>query len=427
MFNRESHGKVWFSAARCRFDVTLQDEFAWRENPNPLLRHVLKHTNQHKIWWRQQMATASALLAIYDGNSPVTGEFPAQRPVTRGFGVFCDLRLKKWLSKQSWGWWFETPLRYLWRHCNVIGTLPSYPFQIPMQCKHDDVIKWKHFHITGTLCGEFTGPGDFPTQRPVTRSFDFFYLRLDKRLSKQWWGWWFETPSWSLWRQCKGYPSETHLTLKSCEISFIHNIRLNRSIFSIFCTEHGSDAAVLCAEFRDNSVREGRSYRKRRCHEIWGWDEFRADILYCTWQLTEARNSGGHPILRSQQKPVIRADILYCAANRSPLFGRTSYIAQPTEARNLNLWRPHDNVIKWRHFPRHWPFVQGIHRSPVNSPHKGQRRGALMFSLIYTWTNSWLNKGDVGDLRRPRVHYAVTVMRALHFESKFMPFHSRQK
>ena len=61
----------------------------------------------------------------------------------------------------------------------------------------------KIFRVTGPLCGEFTGPGEFPTQRPVTRSFDvFFDLRLNKRLSKQRWGWWFETPSWSLWRQC---------------------------------------------------------------------------------------------------------------------------------------------------------------------------------------------------------------------------------
>ena len=60
------------------------------------------------------------------------------------------------------------------------------------------------FRVTGPLCGEFTGPGEFPTQRPVTRSFDvFFDLPLNKRLSKQPWGWWFETPSWSLWRQCK--------------------------------------------------------------------------------------------------------------------------------------------------------------------------------------------------------------------------------
>ena len=55
------------------------------------------------------------------------------------------------------------------------------------------------FRVTGPLCGEITGPGEFPTQRPVTRSFDvFFNLCLNKRLNKQPWGWWFETPSWSL-------------------------------------------------------------------------------------------------------------------------------------------------------------------------------------------------------------------------------------
>ena len=59
------------------------------------------------------------------------------------------------------------------------------------------------FRVTGPLWGEFTGPGEFPTQRPVKRSFDvFFDLRLNERLSKQPWGWWFETPSWSLWRHC---------------------------------------------------------------------------------------------------------------------------------------------------------------------------------------------------------------------------------
>ena len=59
------------------------------------------------------------------------------------------------------------------------------------------------FRVTGPLCGEFTGPSEFPTQRPVTRSFNIFFdLRLNKRLSEQPWGWWFETPSWSLWRQC---------------------------------------------------------------------------------------------------------------------------------------------------------------------------------------------------------------------------------
>ena len=64
------------------------------------------------------MERVSALLAICAGNSPVTSEFPAQRPVTRSFDVFFDLPLNKQLSKQSWGWWFATPSRPLWRHCN---------------------------------------------------------------------------------------------------------------------------------------------------------------------------------------------------------------------------------------------------------------------------------------------------------------------
>ena len=70
----------------------------------------------------------------------------------------------------------------------------------------------------------------------------------------------------------------------------------------------------------------------------------------------------------------------------------------------------HDDVIKWKHFPRYWPFVRGIHRSPVNSPHKGQWRGALMFSLICVGLNGWINNREAGDLRRYRAHDDVTVM-----------------
>ena len=70
----------------------------------------------------------------------------------------------------------------------------------------------------------------------------------------------------------------------------------------------------------------------------------------------------------------------------------------------------HDGVIKWKHFPRYWPFVRGIHRSPVNSPHKGQWRGALMLSLIYAWINDWVNNREAGDLRRQHGHYDVIVM-----------------
>ena len=91
-------------------------------------------------WWRHQMETFSALLVICAGNSPVPGEFPAQRAVTRGFDVFFDLRLNKRFSKQSWCWWFETLSRPLWRHCNVPeikqGTNPSNITQL-----------WLYFYI----------------------------------------------------------------------------------------------------------------------------------------------------------------------------------------------------------------------------------------------------------------------------------------
>ena len=71
----------------------------------------------------------------------------------------------------------------------------------------------------------------------------------------------------------------------------------------------------------------------------------------------------------------------------------------------------HDDVIKWKHFPRYWPFVRGINRLPVKSPHnKGQWRGTLMFSLICAWINCWANNREAGDLRRHQAQYDVTVM-----------------
>ena len=82
----------------------------------------LKHTPTVS-WWRHQMETFSALLAICVGNSPVPGEFPAQRPVTRSFDAFFDLHPNKRLSEQMWGWWFETLSHSLWRHCNDTPTV----------------------------------------------------------------------------------------------------------------------------------------------------------------------------------------------------------------------------------------------------------------------------------------------------------------
>ena len=74
------------------------------------------------------------------------------------------------------------------------------------------------------------------------------------------------------------------------------------------------------------------------------------------------------------------------------------------------FYTEHDDVIKWKHFPRYWPFVRRIHRSPVNSPHKGQWRRALMFSLICVWINGWVTNREAGDLRHYRTHYDVIVM-----------------
>ena len=112
-------------------------------------------------WWRHQMETFFALLAICAGNSPVSGEFPAQRPVTRSFDVFFDVRLIKRLSKHSRGWWFGTLSHPLWRHRNEICLrivllcmcyliwLPQYQWSRPtrfganrlnVNCKVDTVI-----------------------------------------------------------------------------------------------------------------------------------------------------------------------------------------------------------------------------------------------------------------------------------------------
>ena len=94
-------------------------------------------------WWRHQMETFSALLDLCAGNSPVTGEFPSQRPVTRSLDIFFDLHLNKRLSKQSWGWWIETPSRSLWRHCNVqlSSWQGSHKWSRTRQC-HKTYVNW---------------------------------------------------------------------------------------------------------------------------------------------------------------------------------------------------------------------------------------------------------------------------------------------
>ena len=71
---------------------------------------------------------------------------------------------------------------------------------------------------------------------------------------------------------------------------------------------------------------------------------------------------------------------------------------------------PHDDVFKWKHLPRYWPFVRGIHRSPVDSLHKGQCRISLIISLTCDWTYGWAINRNAGDSRHHHTHYVVTVM-----------------
>ena len=73
----------------------------------------------------------------------------------------------------------------------------------------------------------------------------------------------------------------------------------------------------------------------------------------------------------------------------SPLFNKNESVWIALESPIITRFFIHDDVIKWEHFPHYWPFVWGIHRSLVNSPHKGQLRGALMFSLICAWINGY--------------------------------------
>ena len=99
------------------------------------------------------------------------------------------------------------------------------------------------FRVTGPLRGEFTGPGEFPAQRPVPRSFDvFFDLSLNKRLSKQPWGWWFETPPRSLWRQCNGLQNMWGDGNLVCIVGFYFKLRytwrvVNPNNHRPFCSE----------------------------------------------------------------------------------------------------------------------------------------------------------------------------------------------
>ena len=134
------------------------------------------------------------------------------------------------------------------------------------------------------------------------------------------------------------------------------------------------------------------------------WDVLYVNLgLLCLRQVSQARIK--------YYSPQFTVGCNYLYLPEIPGLGAKSLNYVVWSEHTLSFHQPaHDDVIKWKHFPRYWPFVRGINRSPLNSPHKGQWRRALMFSLNYAWINGWVNTDEYGDLRRNQAHYDVTLM-----------------
>ena len=192
------------------------------------------------------------------------------------------------------------------------------------------------FCVAGHLCGDFLTTGELPSQMPATRSFDvFFYLRLNKRLSIQSWRRWFETSSCSL---CRGCNALITVTISDMASQITGNSTISWTVWkekNLRVTGHLWGEPEVAGGFPS----------QRACN---AWD------VAMSWR---------HPVvLRSS---VLQSVPLWLGYFRSLCADRVG----------------HDDVVKWKHFLRCWPFVRGIHRSPMNSPHKGQWRRALTFSF----------------------------------------------
>ena len=190
------------------------------------------HPERLSSWWRHQMETFSALLAMCARKSPMTGEFPVQRPVTRSFDVFFDRRLNKWLSKQLWGWWFEMPSRSLWRHSNDQTLIPRY-----WNCRNYPspgmfTMHWfgqfeaiYHFAWWTHEAGILSALLDFPLHRVCNAEFLAFLccFVLNKPLNTQ--------------SSCRWLKT----VRRSCDVSVIGG-----SLSAVLATTHARGFVVLC-------------------------------------------------------------------------------------------------------------------------------------------------------------------------------------
>ena len=178
----------------------------------------------------------------------------------------------------------------------------------------------------------------------------FFDLCLNQQFNKQWRRWCFETLPCSLWRHCNAFDSSG----------------------PVFCSCFDSSDPVTTM-LGHNTAHDWELRCVGVCDIVSWWDNYHETL----WD-----------------------DYHVCKSNTY----HTSFWSH---------WAPklflHDDIIKWKHFPPYWPFVRGIHQSPVKSPHKGHWRGALMFSLI-CWINDFVSNHAAGDFRPHHTHYDVTVM-----------------
>ena len=239
------------------------------------------------------MEIFAAILAIRAGHSPVSGEFPAQRPVTRSFDVFFDLRLNERLSKHSWGWWLETPSRPLWRPskeemwCHVIikfiweapayfctETLPNINTRHigdEISSKENNADKKTFYRLLGHV-------GSFITHRcceVLKVSIIFTWLDMDKNIFSQ-----NKLPNnWG--RHNIVYLNTTHLKLQSREDMLTHNLFCSCQIIQ-FCIEYGKDTTMFCAKLHKWCNSWDGFHKQTIFAKIWVYDGFGGACLI--WQ-----------------------------------------------------------------------------------------------------------------------------------------------
>ena len=301
------------------------------------IAHLPAHcTNGHLLsWLRHQMEACSALLAFCAGNSPVTGEFAAQRPVTRSFDVIFDLRLNKWLSKQ----WEGGDLR---RH------RAHYDVTVMWHFKRD--YHWldhiKPFNQCCLSINEFIWPIlqiQYWKCQSLKRS-----CKLHKKFHPHFHKWinHFRTDTYQT-TCCERWVK--HMRMRTESMADKYDKQHPGGYFGKYqCAHYTTAICFVCLESVPNVTSNQLLYVKwmSKCgllQQLWGIDR----------KLTK------HDTPVSAQKD---------HQDRTCIF----YFLRDTMSPKGPTIKKHDNVIKWKHFPRYWSFVRGIHRSPVNSPHKGQ-------------------------------------------------------